>query len=186
MRNGFFLFAALFFASFPAQAQPHRLVGDVSIAAIGSGGQNIPSVRVGYARSLSTVFDVNVDTRFSHRQMFGNEDVGQRGNFTYLNGSAGLTLSPLNSDRHRFSLGVHGAIRHRWETQVVQSRSIIGGPVLDVDYKRETSVDTGFLLRTGYSYRLTKAFRVGGHLHGYTYQEGTSVVVFGMLVEYAL
>jgi hypothetical protein len=58
--------------------------------------------------------------------------------------------------------------------------------VAQVWYERRTSVDLGYQLRAGYSYRLTSSFRLGAHMHGYTYREGTSLFLFGLTVDYLL
>jgi hypothetical protein len=53
-----------------------------------------------------------------------------------------------------------------------------------VRYERDQSTDIGYLLRTGYSYRLTSSVHLGAHMHGYTYREGTTLFLFGLAVYY--
>jgi hypothetical protein len=44
----------------------------------------------------------------------------------------------------------------------------------------------GYLLRAGYNYRIARSFWVGAHMHGYTYQEGTPLFLFGLSLDYEL
>lgn len=183
-----FLVASL--AVCPTQAQNSRLTSEMGVANIGSGGQLIPSGRIGASSRLVSYVDLVFDLRFSHLQTFGNPDFPQRGNFSYLDGSVGLSLHPVDTDRHRLDLGLSGAARKRWETRLVQADVTIGenGDLVPVEevYEHRSSVDVGYMLRLGYSYKLSSKFRIGVQLHGYTYHEGTSLYIAGLTCGYLL
>ena len=79
-------------------------------------------------------------------------------------------------------------MRGRWETRTIElKRLYVDGQPTEViahNTERRTSADTGFFLRAGYSYRLSQSFWIGGHMNGYTYQEGTSLFLFTLSVDY--
>jgi hypothetical protein len=169
-----------------ARAQSQRLTGDFAYGIVGSGDILSPSGRLGYAREIVSHVDVVGETRFSHLQRFGNEDPLSRGNFTYLDVSIGPSIHPLDTENHRIDLGLYGTVRHRWETRAIRARVGSGGELISITYERRTSFDAGYLLRFGYSYRISRKVRLGLHAHGYTYQEGTSVFLVSLTMDYLL
>jgi len=169
-----------------ARAQTHRLTADLGYGLVGAGDILIPTGRLGYAREVVSHVDIVGETRLTHLQRFGNNNPTRRGNYSYLDLSVGLSIHPLDTKNHRLDVGFFGTIRRRWETRVTRAQLGSDGKVISITYERRTSVDAGYLLRFGYSYRLSEKMRLGLHAHGYTYQEGTSIFLVGLTVDYLL
>lgn len=173
-------------------AQNNRLKGGVGYGIVGSGDHRIPSAHLGYARQIFPHLDAAVELRFSRTRRWKPLDPspGVPHDLSYLDGFIGLTLHPIDSDQHRLDLGVGGALRGRWETRTLELKLFYDGgqptEVLTHDTERRSSADTGFLLRAGYSYRISSSFWLGAHMNGYTYQEGTSLFMFALSVDYQL
>jgi hypothetical protein len=175
----------------PVQAQQHRLTGELAVGKIGAGDHLIPSAQLGYSREIWSYVDVTASTRFSFIETYGSRFLLSRGSFSYLDGAVGLTIRPFDTDHHRLDVGLSGAIRGRWETRATRAKARTDSngeieEIIFIDYERRKSADVGYLLRAGYSYRISSSVRLGAHLHGYTYQEGTSLFVFGLSVDYTL
>lgn len=182
-----------FLASPPlADAQNHRLTGEVAYGIVGFGDVRIPSGRVGYNRQIVPHVDLTASIRFSRTREWEPLDPspGVPHDLSYLDSAVGVTLHPIDSDKHRFDLGLSAALRGRWETRTTAIKILFsdGEPkkLLRHETERRTSADTGFLLRTGYSYKITRSLWLGAHMRGYTYQEGTSLFLFGLSVDYEL
>ena len=201
MRNSpFFLTIislVLLFIPLTSHAQNHHLKGGVGYGIVGSGDHRIPSAHLGYARQILSHLDATAHLRFSRTRRWKPLDPspGVPHDLSYLDGSIGLLLHPIDSKHHRLDLGIGGAMRGRWETRTIElKRLYVDGQPTYVDgqpteviahnTERRTSADTGFFLRAGYSYRLSQSFWIGGHMNGYTYQEGTSLFLFTLSVDY--
>lgn len=182
----------LLLPSSTSQAQNHHLKGGAGYGIVGSGDQRIPSAHLGYARQILSHLDATVHLRFSRTRRWKPLDPspGVPHDLSYLDGSIGLSLHPIDSGQHRLDLGIGGALRGRWETRTIRLKLFYsdGQPteVLAHDTERRTSADIGFLLRAGYNYRLSRSLWLGAHLNGYTYQEGTTLFLFGLSVDYRL
>lgn len=174
-------------------AQQQRLTGGTAYGIVGRGDYLIPSGHLGYARQIAPHLDFTASLRFSRSREWEPLETYPDAprDLSYLDGGVGLSLYPIDSDHHRLDLGIGAVLRGRWETRTKRIRVRMGPggqPVELIDHKteRRTSADTGFLLRTGYSYRISRPFWLGVHLNGYTYQEGTTLFLFGLSVDYSL
>jgi len=183
-----FLLIAIAVCSFslPAQAQQHRVTAEGGVGIVGQGAQRIPSGRLGYAYEVVPHMDVTARFRFSHIQTYDSYWLLQRADLTYLDGSVGITLHPIDTDRHRIDLGLSAALRGRWERRAVRAYELGDRDSVKVWYEKRMSTDVGYLLRVGYNYRVSSSFWIGAHMHGYTYREGTSLFLFGLSVDYTL
>jgi hypothetical protein len=56
--------------------------------------------------------------------------------------------------------------------------------IVYINYERRSSADVGYLLRAEYGYKLSSSLRLGAQMHGYIYQEWTSLILFGLTVDY--
>jgi len=187
-------FTIVFLASPPtAVAQDHRLTTEISYGIVGFGDIRIPSGQLGYSRQIVPHLDLTASIRFSRTREWEPLDTspGLPHDLSYLDGTVGLELHPIDSDKHRLDLGLSAALRGRWETRTTGIKILFGPDdqpqkLLRHETDRRTSADTGFLLSTGYNYKITPSLWLGAHLRGYTYQEGTSLFLFGLSVDYTL
>ena len=190
MIRSFLLACVIYACLFPSPTQAQGTLSvESGMGIVGSGDHLIPSGQVTYAREIFSHVDATTRLRFSHIQTYGSEWLLQRANLTYLDGSVGLTVHPLDSDHHRIDLGLSATLRGRWERRATRAR-IRPGPdgrrETRVWYERRSSADVGYLLRAGYNYRIAESFWMGFHMHGYTYQEGTPLFLFGLSLDYEL
>lgn len=163
--------------------QPAQVTGGFSIGIVGQGDRLIPSGHVGYHLALASSLDINGEVRFSRLSALNHDDPLRRGRLTYLDGSLGINVQPIQFGRHQLSFGLGAAMRGRWEYDAYLVRNRRRGGELveqEVFFDRRRSVDVGARLKAMYSVRITPALRLGLYMEGYNYNEGTGLFFFGV------
>jgi len=160
-----------------------------STGIVGQGDYLIPSVHLGYERPIASQVRAHGQIRSSHLSSMSDPVKIVRARLTYIDLTVGVDVTPIEFRRHRLTFGLGLANRARWEKRALAwQRRIRNGVVIDdrVIYDETRSVDTGAMVTAMYSVRLSRSFRVGAYMQGYTYDEGTSVFHFGMQTFIAL